>query len=105
MENLDILVNELRKMPNETEWLEFKHDNYDPEMIGKDISALANGAALKEKSCAYMIWGIDNETHEIVGTANDLSTLKKGNEEKAMRNWGIGLGVYSVKTLILNFIV
>ncbi|MDX9871278.1 MAG: ATP-binding protein [Clostridia bacterium] len=85
MENIDILVNELRKMPNETEWLEFKHDNYDPEMIGKDISALANGAALKEKSCAYMIWGIDNKTHDIVGTAYDLSTLKKGNEE--LGNW------------------
>lgn len=81
MENLDILVNELRKIPNEAEWLEFKHDNYDPEMIGRDISALANGAVIKEKSCAYMIWGIDDETHEIVGTTYDLSTLKKGNEE------------------------
>jgi len=85
MENLEILINELRKMPNETEWLEFKHDNYDPEMIGKDISALANSAALKEKSCAYMIWGIDDQTHDIVGTVNDLSTLKKGNEE--LGNW------------------
>lgn len=85
MENLDILVNELRKIPNETEWLEFKHDNFDPEMIGKDISALANGAAIKEKNCAYMIWEIDDKTHEIVGTANDLNTLKKGNEE--LGNW------------------
>ncbi len=85
MENLDILVNELIKMPNETEWFEFKHDNYDPEMIGRDISALANGAALKEKSYAYMIWGVDDETHEIIGTVNDLSKLKKGNEE--LGNW------------------
>ena len=40
MENLDKLVNELRKLPTETQWLEFKHNNYTPDMIGKDISAL-----------------------------------------------------------------
>ena len=46
MENLDKLVRELMALPNETQWIEFKHDNYEPKMIGKDISALANGAAL-----------------------------------------------------------
>lgn len=85
VENLDILVNELRKLPKETEWLEFKHENYDPEMIGKDISALANGAALREKRSAYMIWGIDDTTHEIIGTDKIMSQLKKGNEE--LENW------------------
>lgn len=49
MENLDLLVQELIKHPNETEWLEFKHNNYDPKMIGEDISALANSATLCEK--------------------------------------------------------
>ena len=38
MENLDLLVNELRKLPNETQWVEFKHNNYDPHMIGADIA-------------------------------------------------------------------
>ena len=85
MENLDILVNELRQLPNETPWLEFKHNNYDPYMIGKDISALANSAALHEKSCAYMLWGIDDSTHEIVGTKYNLQTLKKGEQE--LENW------------------
>ena len=42
MENLERLVRELVKPSDETPWLEFKHNNYDPEMIGKDISALAN---------------------------------------------------------------
>lgn len=52
MENLDKLVNELRNLPNETQWLEFKHNNYEPTMIGQDISALANSAAMCEKSSA-----------------------------------------------------
>ena len=50
MENLNKLVLELCKYPNETPWLEFKHNNYDPHMIGQDISALANSAALYEKA-------------------------------------------------------
>ena len=28
MENLDKLIKELCKLPNETQWLEFKHNNY-----------------------------------------------------------------------------
>ena len=85
MENLEKLVRELMALPDETQWVEFKHDNYDPQMIGQDISALANGAALQDKENAYFVWGINNETHEIVGTKYDLQSLKKGNEE--LENW------------------
>lgn len=85
MENLDLLVNELRKLPHETPWVEFKHNNYDPHMIGRSISALANSAALYEKNYAYMVWGVHDETHEVVGTDWNLQTLKKGNQE--LENW------------------
>ena len=85
LENLGLLVNELRKLPNETQWVEFKHNNYDPHMIGQDISALANSAALHEKSYAYMLWGIDDTTHDIVGTTYNFQTMKKGNQE--IENW------------------
>lgn len=85
MENLDKLVVELCKLPNETQWVEFKHNNYMPEMIGQDISALANSATLHEKSCAYMLWGVDDTTHEIVGTEFNMQTVKKGQQE--LENW------------------
>ncbi|MFR5880551.1 MAG: hypothetical protein ACLUEQ_06970 [Cloacibacillus evryensis] len=65
MENLDRLINELRKLPNDTQWVEVNHNNYKPAMIGQDISALANSAALYEKSCARIPWGIDT-THELL---------------------------------------
>lgn len=81
MENLELLVNKLRKFESETNWFEFKHNNYDPDMIGQDISALANAAAYSEKACAYMIWGIDDATHDIVGTEYNQYTLKIGNQE------------------------
>lgn len=37
-------------------------------MIGQDISALANSAAMCEKGCAYMLWGIDDKTHDDAAT-------------------------------------
>lgn len=85
MKNLDKLVNELCKCPNETQWLEFKHNNYDPWMIGKDISALANSAVLCERNCAYMLWGIEDKTHKIIGTKFNFQNLKKGNQE--LESW------------------
>jgi predicted HTH transcriptional regulator len=79
------LIKELLKQPNETEWLEFKHNNYDKEMIGEYISALSNSAALNGKTNAYMIWGVDDSTHDILGTDFKPTTTTKGNE--ALENW------------------
>lgn len=81
MQNLNLLVQELVKLPSETEWLEFKHKNFDPEMIGKDISALANSACCRGKDKAYMIWGVDNETHDILGTDYNRFSKLQGNTE------------------------
>lgn len=79
------LINELRRLPLEPEWVEFKHDNYARGMIGADISALANGATLAGRSFAYMVWGIDDVTHDILGTKFDKQNLKVGGEE--FDNW------------------
>ena len=49
------LVRELCKVPRETEWVEFKVNNSDPQTIGEYISALANSAALNGKAFAYLI--------------------------------------------------
>lgn len=75
------LVHQLITYDHETPWLEFKHNNYYPEMIGKDICALANSATMHDKEHAYMIWGIDDESYEIIGTEYNLQTLKQGNQE------------------------
>lgn len=85
MENLEALVNELIQLPDESECVEFKHNNSDPDMIGKDISALANSAAYHSKSKAYMIWGIDDKNHTVVGTDFSKYTKNVGNQE--IDNW------------------
>ncbi|HDS3853610.1 TPA: putative DNA binding domain-containing protein [Legionella pneumophila] len=74
------LINELRKLPSETEWLEFKHNKAEPEEIGEYCSALVNSALLLEKPYAYLVWGIDNNTHEIIGTTFKPHETKVGNE-------------------------
>lgn len=79
------LFHELRKQPKETEWIEFKHNNDDPEQIGEYLSALANSAALLGKVHAYMLWGVANDDHDIVGTHFCPQSMKVGNEE--LENW------------------
>lgn len=49
IEYLQSLVRELAKLPDETEWIEFKCNNKQPQMIGEYISALSNSAALCER--------------------------------------------------------
>ena len=71
-ENIDLLVKELCKLPAETGWLEFKENNCDPMMIGADISALANSATLLDHDCAYMIWGVEDDSHNIRGLDDDV---------------------------------
>ena len=85
MKDVGLLVNELVKNSTELEWVEFKTSNKDPKMVGRDISALANSATHREATCAYMVWGVDDATHEIVGTEFDYRTMKCGNEE--IENW------------------
>jgi ATP-dependent DNA helicase RecG len=45
-QDLVALVDQLRALPTETEWLEFRCDNADPQGIGEYLSALANEACL-----------------------------------------------------------
>ena len=79
------LLHELCSLPKETEWVEFKHNNDNNEEIGENISALANSAALCDKANSYLVWGVGDESHEVIGTTFRPSQAKKGNEE--LENW------------------
>ena len=84
-EQLILLVNELISQPKENEWTEFKHNFHSPEEIGERISALSNSACIHKKPYGYLVFGIENETHRILGTNFHVKTYKKGNEE--LENW------------------
>jgi len=83
VENLEDELSRLRKLPAETEVVEFKEakTGFDFSKLGKYFSALSNEANLKEKARAWLIFGIENKQHGIVGTQfrnqkKDLDNLK-----------------------------
>lgn len=81
-EFLKDLVQQLITEPNELEWLEFKENFHSPEEIGQRISALSNGACLVNKRYGYLIFGVKDDDHSIVGTTFDPKKKKaKGNED------------------------
>lgn len=76
------LIDRLCREPHETEWLEFKHNHYEPELIGEYLSALANAACLSGKPRGYLVFGIDNKSRDVVGTKFDPYIIKaKGNQD------------------------
>jgi len=84
-EYLVSLVRELCKLPRETEWVEFKMKDAEPQTIGEYLSALANAAALTGKAFAYLVWGVRDKDHTVVGTAFAPRAARVGNEE--LENW------------------
>ena len=88
-QELKALIDELRDLPKETEWLEFKLNYAEHQEIGEYISALSNGACLHNQQFGYLIFGIEDETHEVKGTNFKPRQAKTGNEE--LENWLIRL--------------
>lgn len=83
--DVDALVTTLVAQPRETEWLEFKQNRFDAEAVGEYVSALANSAILAGQRTAYLVYGVEDGTHRIVGTTIDIHAEKVGNE--AFVNW------------------
>lgn len=82
-EKLNKLLDELRALPAETEWVEFKEANntFNFNDIGKYFSALSNEANLKGKDCGWLIFGIEDKSRKIINTRfrqnkTDLDSLK-----------------------------
>ena len=80
-----IKLDELLRLPAETEWVEFKHNNGNPQEIGEYLSAISNGAALHGERTGYLVWGIADGTHAVLGTTFRPKQAKKGNEN--LENW------------------
>ena len=79
------LLRELCALPRETEWVELKLNDAEPQAIGEYISALANAAALVGKAFAYVVWGVRETDHAPVGSAFTPHRTRVGNEE--LESW------------------
>lgn len=83
IEQLQIILDDLRNLTSENEIVEFKEakNNYDFSKLGKYFSALSNEANLCGKPYGWLVFGVEDKNHRIVGTTyrshrSDLDKLK-----------------------------
>jgi ATP-dependent DNA helicase RecG len=92
-QELNKILSDAVLLPAETEIIEFKEakESYDFGKIGKYFSALSNEANLKGKTCAWLIFGVENTKHRIVGSnyrtdRKKLDSLKEEIGNKTTQN-------------------
>ncbi len=101
--DLQILLDDLVKQPREQQWLEFKLNKggINNDTIGEYISAMSNGAAISNKPFGYLVWGVEDSTHKIVGTNFSFTTAKEGNQDLEL--WLRNLTVPKINFQIFEF--
>lgn len=83
-------LDEFRRMPVETEWLEFKEarNGFDTDALGRYVSALSNEANLHGRDAGWLIFGVKDKINPVTGSrpvvgslyaasAADLNELKR----------------------------
>lgn len=75
-----ILLDDFLNKPAETPWLEFKHNNSDPHVIGKLCSAISNAARLGGVDSAFIVWGVADHSLKVVGTSFRPDESTVGNQ-------------------------
>lgn len=75
----------LRRLPREAAAVDFKSNWERPADIGEYVSALGNAAALERNDRAWLVWGVENRTHNVTGTRFDPFSAKgEGNQPLIM---------------------
>lgn len=74
------IIDDLRKLPAEVPWAEFKENNPDGQMIGKMISALSNAARVADQHFACVVWGVRDGDHTAVGTTFEPGTRRENGQ-------------------------
>jgi predicted HTH transcriptional regulator len=96
------ILDRLLKLPKECEWAEFKLNFKSEEEIGKYLSALSNGACLQNEPFGYLVFGIDDKSHQVRGTTFRPKLHKIGNEE--FENWLLQRTSPRVEVLLFEII-
>lgn len=68
--NINQKLDELLATKFETEVIEFKEakNDFSFEELGKYFSALSNEANLHNVECAWLVFGVEDKKHKVVGT-------------------------------------
>ena len=81
--DLTKILEEITAYKAEERWFEFKLNkgSISNDEIGQYISALSNGATIANKLFGYLIWGVEDVTHDIKGTNFTFVGAKQGNQD------------------------
>lgn len=98
-EKLKLILDQLRNLPTETEWCEFKPaGGIDLDKLGRYFSAVSNEARLHNEVYGWIVFGIHDKTHEIIGTNYKDTPISLDNLKRELTQHttnGIGfVGVY-----------
>ncbi len=80
------MVDEFRALDAEPSWLEFKTGMKDPVQIAKYISGLSNVAAYAGNTHGYLVWGVNDKTHEVETSDFDPDVVK-AEKNQPLRLW------------------
>jgi ATP-dependent DNA helicase RecG len=111
-EQLGTLLQELSALPREIEWVEFKLNkgSVTNEQIGEYISALSNGACIKNQKFGYLVWGVEDKAHELVGTNLIFADEKEGSQDlelwlRMLLNPKINFNIFQFANKGKNFVL
>jgi predicted HTH transcriptional regulator len=93
------LLEELLERKEESECLEFKHNNVDPKKMGENISAIANACALQRVPVGHIVWGVGDKTFVVEGT-----TFRPRVERVDQQELVAWLGLYVRPSIGLRFL-
>ncbi len=68
MGNVSDVLSYCQSHGDEAEWFDYKENWCDWQQIGEYISALSNAAVMVGEPYGYLIWGVNDETHELTNT-------------------------------------
>ena len=104
LDKLPELVKELRNLPTETQWVDYKSDNPDLYIIGKDISALANSATIKDKEHSYIILNDASKINSLISIYNEKqdNNIDNNQLESSLRKLLSKNVIFDIKTVKLE---
>ena len=76
---LQNLLHNLLSLGRETEWVEYKHNWWEPDKVGAIVSSLSNSALLHGEAYGYIVWGVDDDLN-VRGTDLDFKGRRYKNQ-------------------------
>ena len=80
-EEIENIIKNLRNRDSESPCVEVKETQLEKDKLGETISGIANSCLIEDREFGYILFGVKDNTWEIIGADKKLSNYKVGNQE------------------------